>query len=389
MKPFLQSSVPFLSFFAFAFLSTCSLPLRAQGPQPDFKDVEYARVGDSTSLLLDLYLPDTGSGPYPVIVWIHGGGWQGGGKEPGQWAFLLNRGYAVASILYRLTDEAIFPAQIHDCKGAIRWIRAHAGEYRLDPLRIGAFGSSAGGHLVALLGTSGDVPELEGEIGGNLGYSSRVQAVADWYGPANLPTMVEYPSTIDHGAANSPEAKLIGGTIEDNPEKAWAASPVAYVSPDDPPFLIQHGTEDMTVPFHQSVELDSALGVAGVNALFRPVVGGGHGVGFGVDSVRQDVVNFFARTLLGTSAVVGEPSEQQFTASMTLAPLPAHDYLIVRFADPAGHYPVEIVDMLGTLLYSGSVSSGERIDVAGVPAGIYLVKGSVANQAVGQVCIIR
>ena len=129
-----------------------------------FSDLEYARVGEK-SLLLDLYLPPEGESPWPVIVWIHGGAWRTGNRADPPALFLVERGYAVASISYRLSREAIFPAQIHDCKAAIRWLRARAGEYDLDPARIGVWGASAGGHLAALLGTSGGVERLEGTVG--------------------------------------------------------------------------------------------------------------------------------------------------------------------------------------------------------------------------------
>src|SRR5687767_8759314 len=166
----------------------------AQGQQPGgtvLRDVEYATVGD-VSLRLDLYLPSDGEGPFPVLVWIHGGGWMEGSKNLAPNSFQVRqtaRGYAVASINYRLSQQAIFPAQIHDCKAAVRWLRAHAREYNLDPDRVASWGSSAGGHLATLLGTSGDVEDLEGSVGGNLEFSSRVQATVDMFGPSNFLTI--------------------------------------------------------------------------------------------------------------------------------------------------------------------------------------------------------
>jgi acetyl esterase/lipase len=150
-----------------------------------YQNVEYANV-DGQSMLLDLYIPKNAAEPVPVIVWIHGGGWYEGGKDWYAPTRFIDHGYAAVSISYRLTGVAPFPAQIYDCKGAIRWLRANAAKYNIDPDRIGVFGSSAGGHLAALLGTSGGVKELEGDVGGNLEYSSDVQAVCDSFGPINL-----------------------------------------------------------------------------------------------------------------------------------------------------------------------------------------------------------
>src|SRR5882724_887911 len=148
------------------------------------RDVEYARVGNRP-LLLDLYLRDASTEPAPVVVWIHGGGWSSGDKFPTPAARLVAAGYSVASVEYRLTGEAKFPAQIYDCKAAIRWLRANARKYNIDSAHIGVWGHSSGGHLVSLLGTSGNVEELEGAEG-NLDQSSRVQAVVDFSGPTDL-----------------------------------------------------------------------------------------------------------------------------------------------------------------------------------------------------------
>ncbi len=240
------------------------------------RDIEYARVGEKR-LLLDLFLPEQAKGPLPLVVWVHGGAWSGGDKSSTQAVGLLRQGYASASISYRLSHEATFPAQIHDCKAAIRWLRAHAEEYGLDADHIGVWGSSAGGHLVALLGTTGDERELEGDVGGNREYSSRVQAVCDWYGPSDFLTIADAPSNLKHNAPDSPEAKLIGGAIPENRPAALRASPTTYVTGDDPPFLIMHGDQDMVVPINQSEILYERLKKAGVEATYLPLEGAGHG----------------------------------------------------------------------------------------------------------------
>ena len=206
------------------------------------------------------------------------------------------KGYAAASISYRLSQQAKWPAQIHDCKAAVRWLRAHAKDYNLDPDRFGAWGASAGGHLVALLGTTGDVKDLEGDLG-NPGVPSRVQAVCDWCGPSDFTVIGKFPSHLKHDAPDSPEAKLLGGAIRDNLDKARQASPVTWVAKDAPPFLIMHGDKDMTVPFNQGEVLTEALKKAGVSVKFVPVRGAGHG--FGGPDVMKTVAEFFEEQLKG------------------------------------------------------------------------------------------
>jgi acetyl esterase/lipase len=235
------------------------------------KDIEYAKVGDR-KLPLDLYLPEKAEGKLPVIVWIHGGGWRSGSKEEDCLAVqtgFVQKGYAVASVEYRLSDEAIFPAQIEDCKSAIRWLRANADKYNLDPSHIGAWGFSAGGHLVALLGTTGDIKDFD--KGENLNYSSAVQAVCIYSGPIDFPTFVTTPGYEKHAGPESAETKLIGGRVLDNPEKAKEVSATSYVSKGDAPTLIIHGDKDPTVPIGQGKLFYDALKKAEVNVIFHPI----------------------------------------------------------------------------------------------------------------------
>ena len=243
------------------------------------RDVAYARI-DGQPLLLDVYLPDKADRPLPVIVWIHGGGWRSGSKERCPAVPLAAEGYAVVSINYRLSEQAAFPAQIHDCKAAVRWVRARAKEFGFDPDRIGAWGGSAGGHLAALLGTSGGVEELEGEVGEAAGFSSRVQAVCDFCGPTHL-SIEGLKDLPEAGEGKTPEAVrlLLGGSISDHLDKARLASPAAHVTPDDPPFLIVHGDADAVVPVKQSRILATELAKAGVEVTLHIVPGGGHGIG--------------------------------------------------------------------------------------------------------------
>ncbi|MDI9583429.1 MAG: alpha/beta hydrolase [Acidobacteriota bacterium] len=265
-------------------------------------NVTYLTV-DGRALRMNIARPKTPPDePMPVVVFIHGGAWRAGDADPSRNYPLAQRGYFTASIEYRLSQEALFPAQIHDCKAAIRWIRKYAKELNIDPDRIGVWGSSAGGHLVALLGTSIGVQALEGP--GNAGYSSAVQCVVDMFGPSDLPAMVGKPSNIDRTRPDCPEAQLIGGLISDNLDKAKAASPVTYVDGNEPPFLILHGTEDPTVPFNQSEILDEALRKVGADVTFVPVKGAGHGffgptIEPGAAEIDKLIAEFFDRHLSG------------------------------------------------------------------------------------------
>lgn len=247
---------------------------------------------------LDVYVPAKAEGKLPLVVWIHGGGWQNGSKERTQALYLLEHGYVVASINYRLTDLGSFPAQIHDCKAAIRFLKQQADQYHIDASRVGVWGSSAGGHLVALVGTSGDAAELEGELG-PLDQNSLVQAVCDYYGPTDFTQMdaqAKGKGSIRHDNPNSPEAKLLGGPVQEKKDVAKAASPITYVTKNDPPFLIVHGDEDPLVPVGQSEILQQKLVEAGVDSTLHVVKGGKHGP-FNSPEQHEAVRKFFDRVL--------------------------------------------------------------------------------------------
>ncbi|MGE3107852.1 MAG: alpha/beta hydrolase fold domain-containing protein [Phycisphaerales bacterium] len=310
------------------------------------RDIEYARPTTGKPLLLDVYLPKQEKPdaaepraattpkptPLPVIIWIHGGGWESGTKNGCPAAQLVPHGYAAVSISYRFSQVAPYPAQIHDCKAAVRWVRAHAKEYNFDPDHIGVWGASAGGHLVALLGTTARDKQLEGDLGDCDEQSSAVQAVCDWFGPTDLirlcrmaggesadqaaqprtgftppPRHPDHASTSDPdpaaqsdkpsqrpGASNAdspddagakrprvptpgPIFKLLGGKIESRLALADSANPISFVDKSDAPFLIVHGDADTLVPIDQSDLLLAALKHAGVDARLHVVKGGGHG----------------------------------------------------------------------------------------------------------------
>ncbi|MGQ0627989.1 MAG: alpha/beta hydrolase fold domain-containing protein [Phycisphaerales bacterium] len=292
-------------------LSACreQMPPRAQpsaeaprhpveGPARQVLDITFARLPDRT-LELDLYLPPGASPahPVPVILWFHGGGWVSGSRKNCPARFLVDHGFAVASVSYRMSFEAPFPAQIHDGKAAVRFLRSRAVEFGLDADRIGVFGQSAGGHMAALLATSGGVPDLEGTHGLS-GVSSAVQACCNFCGLIDL-TTVGRPDGVQGLAgtdsADSVESRFIGGPVRRRPEACRVANPTTYLDATDPPCLSLHGTADPLVPISQSRTFHQALLDRGVDSTFVAVPGGGHE--FGGPEIEATVARFFRRVL--------------------------------------------------------------------------------------------
>ncbi len=274
------------------------------------RDLAYIDGGDPAQKL-DLYLPETQpESPLPLIVHIHGGGWRAGNKFPCPFTDYALRGYAVASVGYRFSQKAVFPAQIQDCQAAIRWLRAQAKTYHLDPSRVGVVGGSAGGHLSALVGTSGGKGVFP-PIGAHADQPDRVQAVCDIFGPADFTTVVQQ-ATADSNVKNifafntptDPYSSLIGAPLDDI-AKAQAVSPVHYVDRNSPPFLILHGTHDALVPYAQSVQLKSALKAQGVPVWLQTLPGSGHGgPAFGKPAVQELARRFFDRHLKGENLAI-------------------------------------------------------------------------------------
>lgn len=259
------------------------------------RGIEYANPNGNV-LLLDVFRPANSHQPSPVIVFVHGGGWKNGSRKSGEKTagWLVNEGFAVVSIDYRLTDVAQWPAQINDCYEAVRWVRRNLKEYNFDGEHIGAWGTSAGAHLVALMGTR---PYPKDEA-----VSSQIQAACDWFGPSDLLTMP--PNNVGNGrteedVAKSNGAKLLGVTVKDNEKLANDASGLHHVSADDCPFLIMHGSEDPGVPMDQSKRLDAKLTAAGVDSTLHVVEGAGHGGKlFQTPESRSVVSAFFTRHLM-------------------------------------------------------------------------------------------
>ena len=265
------------------------------------RDVEFCK-GGGHPLLLDWYIPkERPHKPSPVVIWIHGGGWVGSDKSENQIpVFLSARGWMVASINYRLSGEATFPAAIEDCKCAIRYVRANAAKYEIDPQRIGLVGSSAGAHLSLLAGLADEKAGLEG-TGGWPGVSSRVAAVASLKGVSDF--------TVGHKAFQDGQgiapSRFLGGTMEEKPEAYRKASPLTWLSPDDPPILLLHGDDDTTVPYDQSVKLKKAYDKLGLHAELVPIAGATHllrrrdgsPAGMSLQQIYARIAEFFQQTL--------------------------------------------------------------------------------------------
>jgi uncharacterized protein (TIGR03437 family) len=330
------------AFLALAVAALLIPNLRAQ--TPTFANLDYVGKGDP-SQTLDLYLP-AGNGPFPLVVFIHGGGWMTGNKGDGD-SFppqLNPRGIAVASINYRLSGEAIFPAQIQDCKAAIRFLRANAAKYKIDPTRIGAMGDSAGAHLALLVGTSANVTLWDTPDMPNPSVSSRVITVVDMAGPTNL--LAEdpsFPPSCPPGTAvvsqpGSPAALFLGcPEIGDCPDKVKEVNPITYLTADDPPMLILQGTNDCTVAPDQGRLMAEAMTRLGKSAVYR-VMPGVHHVddpAYASPPIRGLIADYLARTLSGVAFTTGSSAD-------------------FEFADFA---PGQIISIFGTYLGNQSVSA--------------------------------
>ena len=268
-------------------------------------DLPYAN-SDHPRQTLNLYLPENPvSKKIPLIAYIHGGAWRKGDKSFGIHRirkFLRGGQFAAASIGYRLTDEGPWPLQIHDCKAAIRWLKANADQYGYDASNIAVMGNSAGGHLVAMLGVSADVPEMSGRLGLHLDMDTRVKCVVDFCGPANLLTMVDQPSTMRHDTPDSPEGQLVGGYVRKRSKVALDASPQTHVSKADAPILVVHGDKDPLVPVQQARDFHEALLKGKVDSTLVILKGMGHGLRH--PELDRRIEAFFAKHLLGENVEI-------------------------------------------------------------------------------------
>ncbi len=280
-----------------ALLATSALLLRAQ--EPALTDIEYASIGGK-SLRLDLYLPAQHG--TPLLVYVHGGAWRSGSKSSVPVLKLLNRGFAIASVDYRLSTEAVFPAEAHDIKAAIRFLRAQATHYHYDGTRIGIIGTSAGGHLAALVGLTNGNRELEGQVGEHLAQSSDVQCVVSLFGASNLQTILA--QSTEHGLKVRVPALqlLLGGQPDGKADLARLASPVAHVDNSDPPLLLIHGDADPQMPPQQSEELARACRAMSLPVQHLRIPGAAHGGPEFFDAERLELMASFLKNHLAAKS---------------------------------------------------------------------------------------
>jgi len=358
-----------------------------------WKDLDYA--GDAMIYhLLDIYLPEVEKPIYPVVVVIYGSAWFSNNMKGTDLATLgkalLDAGFAVVMPNHRSSADVKFPAQINDIKAVIRFVRANAQQYQIDTTFIGITGSSSGGHLAALAGTSGLVKQytvgsttedIEGNLGQYLTYSSSVDAVVDWFGPTDFLVMDSCGSDMVHDDANSPESSLIGGPIQDNPDKCALANPITYVDANDPPFLILHGDADLLVPHCNSELLFSALQEANVPSQFVLVPNGQHGPGMFVDKYIKMMVDFFTTesgitkidTKDGdtpTKFAVSQNYPNPFNPTTTIKfTLPIKSFVKLTAFDSLGR---EMSKIIFKVMLPGTYS--QRWNAEGIPSGAYFYR---------------
>ena len=327
---------------------------------------------------MDIYLPKTAKDKYPVVLYIYGSAWYSNNSKGADMntigAALLDAGFAVAIPNHRSSSDAKFPAQIHDIKAAIRFLRAKAADYRLDTTFIGISGSSSGGHLASLAGTSNGVKQytvgsatmdIEGNLGNYTSYSSEVHAVCDWFGPIDFSRMENCATYKD---ANSPEARILGFAPASNPDRTALLSPMTYIDPTDPPFLIFHGSQDNVVSPCQSVFFHEALTAAGVESEYLLIQGGQHGPG--VNNVQANLgkmVAFFqnANTPVITSFKDMNTSGDTFVLSESSSlDLSGFESRLLKY---------RVVDMAGRVALERQAGE-DRIYSGGLANGLYVLQ---------------
>jgi len=280
-------------------LFTLALGIVSCTTQPYSKNWENVNYADDTlvSHRLDIYLPRVTKAHYPAVIVVYGSAFFGNDMKQIAYktlgAPLLNSGFAVITVNHRSSRDAVFPAQIHDIKAALRFIKANGHKFQIDTSFVGITGYSSGGHLSAMMGTSGSVAQIEGPVGNYTSYSSSVNAVVDWFGPTDFQSMDSCGSKMVHDAPDSPESILVGGPIQDNDERCALANPISYIDPADPPFLILHGDADPLVPHCQSEKLFQGLQEAGVSSQFVLVPQAGHGPGLFEEEYFKMMCDFF------------------------------------------------------------------------------------------------
>jgi len=361
--------------------------LKAQKWNPTYSNVDYVGNGN-TKQMLDIYIPGGVSTPTATIVHIHGGAFLMGSKgvsEQPSFQYFYNNGYICVDINYRYSSDSVWPAQIYDCKTAIRFLKTNADLYHIDTCRIGVIGESAGGYLVAMLGTTAEVPQLEGLHLGSPNVTSRVHAVVDLFGPINFLTMDAEATalgfTINTNSATSPESKLMGAAVQTIPELVAQANPTTYISSDDASFFISAGSLDHNIPYTQGQNFCNALipVIGSSNASFELIVGAGHG-GSTWHSTTQDAkyLAFFDTHLTGCQPN-GINFENNNEPQIFVFPNPVTEILSVVLPENS-YYNIEIYNSCGQKIHSiNNVTNSLNISCENLSIGLYVIKATSNN----------
>jgi len=362
----------------------------AQKWNPTYSDVDY--VGDgNTKQMLDIYIPAGVTTPTGTIVHIHGGAFMMGSKgvsEQPSFQYFFDNGYVCVDINYRLSTDSLWPAQVHDCKAAIRYLKANAALYHIDTCKIGVIGESAGGYLVAMLGTTAQVPQLEGLHLGNTNVTSRVHAVVDLFGPINFLTMDAEAAalgfTINTNSATSPESRLMGAAVQTIPDLVTQANPTTYISADDAAFFISAGSADHNIPYTQGQNFCNALipVIGSEKASFELLAGAGHG-GSVWHSTTQDAkyLAFYNAALTGCSST-GLNSEKNVNSEIAVYPNPANEAFSVVLPENT-IFDLAVFNSCGQLVFTkNSVTNTFNISCENFPSGLYIIKATSTNKII-------
>jgi len=356
---------------------------------PRYADVDY--VGDSLDRhRLDVYIPTSLRGPRPAVVYIHGGGWNNGEKK-GELRRDLARlyqypKYVIVDINYRYSQDTIWPAQLYDCKAAIRHLRRHADTYNIDTCAIGVIGHSAGAHLATILGTTNDIDSLEGYHLGHTQHSSEVQAVVDFFGPTDFLKADDYfplappdscAEVTVYSTPYSMTSQLLGCPITTCPERVQSANPLTYINGNEPPFRIYHGTFDCVVPLHQSEILYQSLMLEDISTDFIIIENAVH-----ADNVfyENDAIvaftNFFVEHL-SAAACFTTSTDTIFETNFNIYPNPASDFLFIDLDDNTFPLSVQIINSTGKIIGNYDHTT---IDIQALPKGIYFIHLKFENE---------